>query len=67
MAEKKPVDRSNPTWVYHPTEPAKVVPEETARKLYSEGWFDSPAKAKAPAKAPAKAKAQAVEWPDGKA
>lgn len=33
------------TWVYHPTDSAKIVDEDTAKGLYKEGWFDCPAKA----------------------
>lgn len=35
-----------PTWVYHKTNPAKVVSEKEAQKLYKNGWFDCPTKAK---------------------
>lgn len=35
---------ATPTWVYHPTEGRKIVPAEEAKRLYSEGWYDTPAK-----------------------
>jgi hypothetical protein len=34
----------NPTWIYHPEHPAKIVSEDEAKVLYREGWFDTPAK-----------------------
>ena len=40
MDKKEPV----PTWVYHKTEAAKIVGSDEAKKLYKEGWVDSPAK-----------------------
>lgn len=32
------------TWVYHPEQEPKIVNSDEAELLYSEGWFDSPAK-----------------------
>ncbi len=32
-----------PTWVYHPKQDAKIVEASEAKRLYTRGWFDSPA------------------------
>jgi hypothetical protein len=34
----------NPTYVYHPEQPAKIVSAEEAKNLYRQGWYDTPAK-----------------------
>ena len=33
---------SNPTWVYHHTEKAKIVEADEAEKLFKSGWSDTP-------------------------
>src|SRR4051812_5672917 len=35
---------AEPTWVYHPEQPAKMVSAEEAKHLQENGWYDSPAK-----------------------
>jgi hypothetical protein len=35
---------AEPTIVYHPTHGQKQVSGEEAKKLYSQGWYDTPAK-----------------------
>lgn len=35
---------ANPTIVYHPTEGTKMVPLEQATEMYTQGWYDNPAK-----------------------
>lgn len=34
---------ANPTWVYHPQEGAKMVSDKEAKKLCSQGYYNSPA------------------------
>lgn len=33
-----------PTYVYHPEEGTKLVSEEQARNMYTQGWYDNPGK-----------------------
>lgn len=42
---------AEPTWVYHPEQPAKVVSADEAKYLRDNGWYDSPAKFPRDAKA----------------
>lgn len=34
---------SEMTWIYHPVEGAKIVTMAEAKKLYGQGWYDTPA------------------------
>lgn len=34
---------SYPKWLYHPTEPARIVPDEATHKALGESWVESPA------------------------
>lgn len=43
---------SYPKWLYHPTLPARIVPDEAAHKALGAGWVESPADCVAPEAAP---------------
>lgn len=52
---------TGPTWVYHRTEPARIVNTQAALDALGEGWDDTPAAFYEPVKPAAKTREKAKE------